>query len=101
MNVTKACRIVNTYSEIKGMQKRRTVTYSAEIVDDGIYLSVCQESESGTLTENCICTSAKFEHITGFLKFISENSIDLGCWYDVLRDMKIQFTVSGELNSAV
>ncbi len=60
-------------------------------------MSVTQESKSGTLIENCICKSATFEFITDLLKYISENRIDLGCWYGVLDDMNIEYSICSEI----
>lgn len=90
---TKTCRFINYYSEIKGLQECRSIVYSAKPIPEGVYISVSQESESGMLTENCVCTSDTFEYVTDILKFISENRIELGCWYGVLDDMNIKYTI--------
>lgn len=96
MKNSKICRLFNSYSEIKG-RKSRAVIYCAELVSEGVYMSVTQESKSGTLIENCICKSATFEFITDLLKYISENRIDLGCWYGVLDDMNIEYSICSEI----
>ncbi len=90
---TKICKFTNSYSEIKSFQKSRTIMYSAEVIAEGIYLSISQKSGSDIYTEACVCSSASFEYITSFLKYICENSIGLGGWYDLLSDMDIEFTV--------
>lgn len=97
MKNSKICRFINSYSEIKGLQECRAVIYCAELVSEGVYMSVTQESKSGTLIENCICKSATFEFITDLLKYISENRIDLGCWYGVLDDMNIEYSICSEI----
>ncbi|MGN1047556.1 MAG: hypothetical protein ACI4QZ_03000 [Eubacteriales bacterium] len=90
---TKSCTFTSEYSEIKGFQKHKTVTYSAEIVPKGILLSVKQVSGSEIYTESCICSSESFDKAKAFMKYISENSIGIGCWYDILHDMEMQYTV--------
>lgn len=87
------CTFINQYSEIEGLQKRRTVTYSAKVIPEGIYLLIKEETGSDVLTQACICSSASFENAVSFLKYIYENSIDIGGWYDVLNDINMQFTV--------
>lgn len=87
------CTFINQYSEIEGLQKRRTVTYSASIIPEGIYLLIKEESEADVLTQACICSSASFENAVSFLKYICENNIDIGSWYDVLKDVNMPFTV--------
>ncbi len=101
MNDSKICRFINSYSEIKGFQECRAVIYCAKPISEGVYISVTQESESGTMTENCVCPSATFEFITDLLKYISENRIDLGCWYGVLDDMNIEYSDSREILEVV
>ena len=87
------CTFVNQYSEIEGFQKRRTVTYSAKIIPEGVYLLIKEVTGSDVLTQACICSSVSFEKAVSFLKYICENSIDIGSWYGVLDDMDMRFTV--------
>ena len=93
MQQLQACTFVNQYSEIEGFQERRTVTYSAKALPNGIHLSVQQEDKSDTSSEACVCSSTSFEKAASFLKYICENSIGIGSWYDVLRDMGATFTI--------
>lgn len=93
MKQAQTCTFTNQYSEIDGFQESRTVTYSAEAIPDGVQLIVKQESAAGLLTEACVCPSESFENTVSFLKYICENSIGIGSWYDILNDMDIQFTV--------
>ena len=93
MQQTKTCIFINRYSEIEGFQERKTVTYSAKALPNGVHLSIKQKNESDTYSEACICSSASFEKAASFLKYISENSIGIGSWYDVLRDMGVKFTI--------
>lgn len=81
------------YSEIEGYQKSRTVTYGAEQTPKGIRLSVEEKCGSDIRKEECVCPSDSFEHLTAFLKYICENSIGVGGWYDILQDRGIQFQV--------
>lgn len=67
--------------------------YSAEIVPKGILLSVKQVSGSDIYTESCICSAESFDKAKAFMKYISENSIGVGCWYDILHDMEMKYTV--------
>lgn len=92
MQPTHICTFISRYSEIQGFQKRRAMTYAAERIQDGVRLSVKEESASGTHTEICICPSESFEKAISFLQYISENAIGLGCWQDILHDTGIPYT---------
>ena len=94
MQQTQACSFTHRYSEIRGFQMGKTVTYSAERIPDGVRLSVRQESGSDIHTEDCVCSSEPFENVIAFMQYICENSIGIGTWYDILRDRNIQFTVA-------
>ena len=90
----KLCVFTNRYSEIEGFQPSRTVTYCAEPTPEGVRLSVRQESGSDLHTESCICPTEVSERVASFLRYICENSIGLGNWFDVLEDSGIPFAVS-------
>ena len=88
------CSFVSRYSEIEGLQKRRTVTYAAEATANGVCLLLRQENDFGIRTEACVCPSVSSETAASVLQYIFENSIGVGCWYDVLRDLSIPYTVA-------
>ena len=94
MIMTEQCEFVKRYSEIDGLQDGRTVTYTARAIPEGIYMSVKQENGKSVNTEECVCQAVCFEQAVSFLKYIYENSIDLGGWYEVLLDMDVQFTAA-------
>ena len=91
---TRTCEFINEYSEIEGFQKRRTMTYSAEVIPEGVYISVKQEIGSDIHTVACVCTDAAFDYITSFLRYICENSVGLGVWYNILQETDIHYTVA-------
>lgn len=88
------CSFTRQYSAIEGLQQRRTITYAAKTTADGIYLLLKQESDRDSRTEACICPFATMDTAAAFLRYMCENGVDIGCWFDVLRDLRIPFTVA-------
>ena len=90
----KTCEYTNTYSEIRGLQESRTLFYSVTGKPDGVHIVVRQESGAGVQSEACRCRSASFEFAASFVKYLHENGVGLGSWYDVLNDLNIEYTVA-------
>lgn len=83
----------NYFSAIEGLQKQRIITYCAEDTPNGVFLRLHQKSDLAERAEACLCPGISIETATRFLKYIWENRIGVGCWYEILHDLDIPFTV--------
>lgn len=88
-----ACMYTNYFSAIEGLQKQRIITYCAEDTPNGVFLRLHQKSDLAERAEACLCPGISIETATRFLKYIWENRIGVGCWYEILHDLDIPFTV--------
>lgn len=81
------------FSEIEGLQKPSIVSYYAEPLPSGVALSVKEESENSTKAEFCICPDLTGAFATKLLQLAYENNFGLGCWFNLLDDLGIRYSV--------
>lgn len=93
MNQNSACMYTNYFSAIEGFQKQSIITYYAEDTPDGVFFRLMQKGDFTEHTESCLCPSISLESGKHVLKYIWENRIGVGCWYEILHDLDIPFTV--------
>lgn len=88
---TKECRYTRTYSELKGLQKSRTLIYTVVATPDGALISLEQRGEDGVNSEHCLCPSLSLTVARRLLRYAYENSFGLGCWLDMLEDLSVPY----------
>lgn len=86
-------RFVHTYSEIKGLQEKSTLTYLVSVTGEGTMITVRQQSDSGVNTEACVCPDFSFEDACLTITYACENSVGMGCWLNLFDDLNIEYKV--------
>lgn len=83
------CRYTRTYSEIEGLQRAHTVSYSAAAVPQGVLLQAEREQVGEVERESVLCPGESPSRLAGALLCLSENSVELAQWLEALSDMGI------------
>ena len=86
---TCACTYSRLFSEIKGLQSSRTLTYSLATTADGALLSLQQTTAFGVTSESCLCPGLSPGHAAEVLQYLYENGMDFDGWLDMLDDLHI------------
>lgn len=90
MTADESRRWVRTYSGIEGLQRAHTVSYSARAVPQGVLAeAVLRGADGAERRQAALCPSGSLEGVERALQFLSENSVGLSHWLEVLADLGI------------
>ena len=89
---------VRTYSEIRNLQCKHTVSYFCLADKDASILSVEDLRDEGKISETCICRNITHEIAQDIMRLAAENSIGIGCWLDVLTDNDIEYELVDKMH---
>ena len=85
------CRYVRSYSELEGLQRARTVRYSARSTAQGIVLELDQEQSGCHAVDRVLIPAGNFPRAMQLMKYLCENAIGPEQWLDVLDDVQQPF----------
>ena len=74
------CRYVRSYSELEGLQRARTVRYSARSEQSGCHA-----------VDRVLIPAGNFPRAMQLMKYLCENAIGPEQWLDVLDDVRQPF----------
>lgn len=84
---------IHQYSEIEGLQSKKTITYLMETLNEGVKLTVILTKDKFVNKESCVCRNIDCQRGMNILKFLYENSVEINNWLDVLYDCDIEFNL--------
>ncbi len=91
MGLREYCRYVHTYSELEGLQRARTVWYSASREQEGILLEVRCRQGAKTALRQVVWPGGAFRRAMLVMRYLCENGVGLEQWLEVLDDLGMQY----------
>ena len=84
-------KYIHQYSEIEGLQPKKTIMYIIETLNEGIKLTIVLKKKKYINRESCVCCNINYRRGMNILKFLYENSVEINNWLDVLCDCDVKY----------
>lgn len=91
MKKVQLCKYVKKYSKIDKIQDEYEVDYSADIIENNIFLSVVHMKTLNDYTAKCLCKNVNETQAKNIMLFMYENSINACSFLDVLQDLSVKY----------
>lgn len=91
MERVQICKYVKNYSKIEKIQDEYEVDYSADIMENNIFLSVVHIQNPNNYYVKCLCENVNEKQAKNIMLFMYENSIDACGFLDVLQDLSVKY----------
>ena len=99
MIVKEYCRYVRSYSELEGLQRARTVYYSASRTPEGVLMELEQLDAGRHTCSRILCPGVEFARAMRLTRYLCENGVEPGQWLEVLQDLGQPFRLIPEPNA--
>ncbi|MGN0707015.1 MAG: hypothetical protein ACI4JC_03360 [Faecalibacterium sp.] len=87
MRVREYCSFKRSYSALEGLQEEHTLLYTASAWKQGVVMGLELHQRESVRRSAVLCTDVSFGRVMDILRYLSENSVGLESWLDVLDDI--------------
>lgn len=79
------------YSELKGLQKAKTITYSVFAKDNGAIIALRSKSKEEIYAQSCFLPETSYEKAKDIATMLIENSLEKSIWINILDEIGVRY----------